>query len=211
MVVTSTPSTASAAEERKRTMAMERAKAAHLSRQLQLRLQYARLKVEHGWQKQNLNEVENLYFRHSHTKPRQSPKDQTLMTLSVSSATQQSPKISNVPDFQTSSSSSTAGDTSETVEGMEAFLQPSAHTSPTPQALASESPTPSIPENAPVSGFEPSPMTAESTAAIPTVAQTRHQPTEFSTTPQLTVTHKQGAPESVPTYPITSYVSREID
>ncbi|KAF9815997.1 hypothetical protein IEO21_04247 [Rhodonia placenta] len=27
---------------------------------------YARLKVEHGWQRQNLNEVENLYFRHTH-------------------------------------------------------------------------------------------------------------------------------------------------
>ncbi|KAJ7916176.1 hypothetical protein B0H13DRAFT_1998495 [Mycena leptocephala] len=42
---------------------MERAKANHLLRQLQLRLQYARLKVDHGWQKQRLNEVENLYFR----------------------------------------------------------------------------------------------------------------------------------------------------
>ncbi|KAF9481741.1 hypothetical protein BDN70DRAFT_505629 [Pholiota conissans] len=31
-----------------------------------MRLQYARLKVEHGWQKQNLNEVENLYFHNSH-------------------------------------------------------------------------------------------------------------------------------------------------
>ncbi|KIM77634.1 hypothetical protein PILCRDRAFT_615634 [Piloderma croceum F 1598] len=30
-----------------------------------MRLQYARLKVEHGWQRQNLNEVENLYFHHS--------------------------------------------------------------------------------------------------------------------------------------------------
>ncbi|KIJ16280.1 hypothetical protein PAXINDRAFT_168443, partial [Paxillus involutus ATCC 200175] len=31
-----------------------------------MRLQYAKLKVEHGWQRQNLNEVENLYFHHSH-------------------------------------------------------------------------------------------------------------------------------------------------
>ncbi|KAG2131019.1 hypothetical protein DEU56DRAFT_914554 [Suillus clintonianus] len=30
-----------------------------------MRLQYAKLKVEHGWQRQNLNEVENLYFHHS--------------------------------------------------------------------------------------------------------------------------------------------------
>ncbi|KAJ7720284.1 hypothetical protein DFH07DRAFT_972653 [Mycena maculata] len=34
-----------------------------LVRQLQLRLQYAKLKVDHGWQQQHLNEVENLYFR----------------------------------------------------------------------------------------------------------------------------------------------------
>ncbi|KAJ7856755.1 hypothetical protein B0H14DRAFT_2752670 [Mycena olivaceomarginata] len=34
-----------------------------LIKQLQMRLQYARLKVDHGWQKQRLNEVENLYFR----------------------------------------------------------------------------------------------------------------------------------------------------
>jgi len=52
--------------EKRRKQTMERAKAVHLSRQLQMRLQYARHKVEHGWQKQNLNEVENLYFHHSH-------------------------------------------------------------------------------------------------------------------------------------------------
>ncbi|KAJ7318192.1 hypothetical protein DFH08DRAFT_892930 [Mycena albidolilacea] len=42
---------------------IEKAKANHLIKQLQMRLQYARLKVDHGWQKQRLNEVENLYFR----------------------------------------------------------------------------------------------------------------------------------------------------
>ncbi|KAG6829946.1 hypothetical protein H0H92_002850 [Tricholoma furcatifolium] len=52
--------------EKRRKQTMERARANHLSRQLQMRLQYARLKVDHGWQKQNLNEVENLYFHHSH-------------------------------------------------------------------------------------------------------------------------------------------------
>ncbi|KAI0372677.1 hypothetical protein BV20DRAFT_963731 [Pilatotrama ljubarskyi] len=41
-----------------------------LSGQLRLRLQYAKLKVEHGWQRQSLSEVENLYFRHTHlTRP----------------------------------------------------------------------------------------------------------------------------------------------
>ncbi|KAH9889066.1 hypothetical protein C8Q73DRAFT_655026, partial [Cubamyces lactineus] len=49
---------------------LDRAKANYLSGQLRLRLQYAKLKVEHGWQKQSLNEVENLYFRHTHlTRP----------------------------------------------------------------------------------------------------------------------------------------------
>ncbi|KAG0696197.1 hypothetical protein DFH29DRAFT_1004790 [Suillus ampliporus] len=53
------------AEQKKRKQTVERAKANHLSKQLQMRLQYAKLKVEHGWQRQNLNEVENLYFHHS--------------------------------------------------------------------------------------------------------------------------------------------------
>ncbi|KAH9931908.1 uncharacterized protein B0H18DRAFT_69963 [Fomitopsis serialis] len=42
--------------------------------QLRLRLQYAKLKVEHGWQRQTLNEVENLYFRHTHkSRPHTTP------------------------------------------------------------------------------------------------------------------------------------------
>ncbi|EJU01647.1 hypothetical protein DACRYDRAFT_116732 [Dacryopinax primogenitus] len=40
----------------------------YLARTLQTRLQYARLKVEHGWTKQTLNEVENLYFHHTRSK-----------------------------------------------------------------------------------------------------------------------------------------------
>ncbi|EIW58812.1 uncharacterized protein TRAVEDRAFT_29278, partial [Trametes versicolor FP-101664 SS1] len=49
---------------------LDKAKANYLSGQLRLRLQYARLKVEHGWQRQSLSEVENLYFRHTHlTRP----------------------------------------------------------------------------------------------------------------------------------------------
>lgn len=56
--------------------AFEKARATHLSRQLRLRLQYAKLKVEHGWIKQNLNEVENLYFRHSRkSRPDSEPDD----------------------------------------------------------------------------------------------------------------------------------------
>ncbi|KAF9643310.1 hypothetical protein BDM02DRAFT_3273107 [Thelephora ganbajun] len=58
--------------------AFEKAKATHLSRQLRLRLQYAKLKVEHGWIKQNLNEVENLYFRHSRKSRPESEPDESL-------------------------------------------------------------------------------------------------------------------------------------
>ncbi|KAI0795048.1 hypothetical protein C8Q75DRAFT_524176 [Abortiporus biennis] len=61
-------------EQRKRKQTLERAKANYLSGQLRLRLQYAKLKVEHGWQRQNLNEVENLYFRHSHLRQLQNPR-----------------------------------------------------------------------------------------------------------------------------------------
>ncbi|GLB41193.1 hypothetical protein LshimejAT787_0904080 [Lyophyllum shimeji] len=67
--------------EKRRKQTMERAKANHLTRQLQMRLQYARLKVDHGWQKQNLNEVENLYFHHSHQRgPKPYPASPTVVT-----------------------------------------------------------------------------------------------------------------------------------
>ncbi|EGN91832.1 hypothetical protein SERLA73DRAFT_80083 [Serpula lacrymans var. lacrymans S7.3] len=65
MVAVSSPQT-NESEQKRRKQTLERAKANHLSKQLQMRLQYAKLKVEHGWQRQNLNEVENLYFHHSH-------------------------------------------------------------------------------------------------------------------------------------------------
>ncbi|KAK7693858.1 hypothetical protein QCA50_003431 [Cerrena zonata] len=60
------PPLVSDVEQKKRKATLERARATYLSGQLRLRLQYAKLKVDHGWQRQNLNEVENLYFRHSH-------------------------------------------------------------------------------------------------------------------------------------------------
>ncbi|KAJ3981706.1 hypothetical protein F5890DRAFT_1533967 [Lentinula detonsa] len=44
-----TPSSSLAVDEGKRRSSMDKTKVSHLSRQLQLRLQYAKLKVEHGW------------------------------------------------------------------------------------------------------------------------------------------------------------------
>ncbi|KAM6494900.1 hypothetical protein JOM56_009523 [Amanita muscaria] len=67
MVTTVSPSVQAHYESDKRKKhTLEKSKVTHLTRQLQLRLQYAKLKVDHGWQRQNLNEVENLYFHHSH-------------------------------------------------------------------------------------------------------------------------------------------------
>ncbi|KAG8978889.1 hypothetical protein FRB94_012963 [Tulasnella sp. JGI-2019a] len=48
----------------KRAKHVEKTKLQHLTKQLAMRLQYAKLKVDHGWARQNLNEVENLYFHH---------------------------------------------------------------------------------------------------------------------------------------------------
>ncbi|KAH8091838.1 hypothetical protein BXZ70DRAFT_952505, partial [Cristinia sonorae] len=52
-------------EERRRKQNMAKARLNYYSHNLKLRLQYAQLKVDHGWQRQTLSEVENLYFRHS--------------------------------------------------------------------------------------------------------------------------------------------------
>ncbi|KAK2467923.1 hypothetical protein APHAL10511_000218 [Amanita phalloides] len=67
--------------DRRKKHSFERARVVHLTRQLQLRLQYAKLKVEHGWQRQNLNEVENLYFHLSHSLRGSNP--QPLLSTAV--------------------------------------------------------------------------------------------------------------------------------
>ncbi|KAI6126898.1 hypothetical protein F5141DRAFT_362433 [Pisolithus sp. B1] len=65
-------------DQKRRKQTLERAKVNHLSKQLQMRLRYARLKVEYGWQRQSLNEVENLYFHHSHLRTSRVPPPATL-------------------------------------------------------------------------------------------------------------------------------------
>jgi len=94
-IMVNTPSIAAAqandSESKRRKQTLERARANHLSRQLQMRLQYARLKVDHGWQKQSLNEVENLYFHHSHMRgPRPYPSSSALTTFAQPSLLQPS-------------------------------------------------------------------------------------------------------------------------
>lgn len=48
----------------KRQQAAHRARMTALHKQLTTRLQYAAFKVEHGWSKQSLSEVENLFYKH---------------------------------------------------------------------------------------------------------------------------------------------------
>ncbi|CAE6461072.1 unnamed protein product [Rhizoctonia solani] len=58
-----------AAYNKRTKLHAEKAKAQQLSRQLKTRLQFARLKVDYGWSRQSLNEVENLYFHLSRARP----------------------------------------------------------------------------------------------------------------------------------------------
>jgi len=76
----STPNNKTNENERRKKQTIERTKVNHLSRQLQMRLQYARLKVDHGWQIQKLNEVENLYFHHAHQRGSKSHSLPSLVT-----------------------------------------------------------------------------------------------------------------------------------
>ncbi|KAG8717386.1 hypothetical protein FRC08_007583 [Ceratobasidium sp. 394] len=58
-----------AAYTKRAKLQAEKTKAQQLSRQLKTRLQFARLKVDYGWTRQSLNEVENLYFHLSRARP----------------------------------------------------------------------------------------------------------------------------------------------
>ncbi|KAG9119591.1 hypothetical protein FRC07_005327 [Ceratobasidium sp. 392] len=62
-----------AAYTKRAKMQAEKTKAQQLSRQLKTRLQFARLKVDYGWTRQSLNEVENLYFHLSRARPTHQP------------------------------------------------------------------------------------------------------------------------------------------
>ncbi|KAG6895062.1 hypothetical protein C0992_003290 [Termitomyces sp. T32_za158] len=68
-----------------------------------MRLQYAKLKVDHGWQKQNLNEVENLYFHHSHQRI---PKPLGSPPMIIAALKEPSTTHSNEADPASNSSSS---------------------------------------------------------------------------------------------------------
>ncbi|KAF8347459.1 hypothetical protein F5887DRAFT_1072439 [Amanita rubescens] len=107
MVTTASSSTQAHDSDKRRKHSIERAKVIHLTRQLQLRLQYAKLKVEHGWQRQNLNEVENLYFHHSRGLKSQ-PTSSTAKVSDVNAEPRAMGVPTTSPDIESANSSQDA-------------------------------------------------------------------------------------------------------
>ncbi|KAH9064587.1 hypothetical protein EDB87DRAFT_1253007 [Lactarius vividus] len=99
MVSTSSPQPDN--DTKRQRLTLEKAKVVNLSKQLQIRLQYARLKVEHGWQRQSLNEVENLYFHHSSLKGKSKARSVSTVAspFSPSTTNGSSPKKTSVDSF----------------------------------------------------------------------------------------------------------------
>ncbi|KAI0299392.1 hypothetical protein B0F90DRAFT_614868 [Multifurca ochricompacta] len=157
-------------ESKRQRLTLEKTKVVNLSKQLQIRLQYARLKVEHGWQRQSLNEVENLYFHHS------TLKGKSKASVSTSS---------------TASSSSSRGSGPSQMAVVKAFPEakqtapPTSVTSPLPAVVVSSSPSLSsgTPHSQSSNSNSP-PLTAESTPT-PSVTPTSAQPMD----PAQLVTH----------------------
>ncbi|SNX85704.1 uncharacterized protein MEPE_04413 [Melanopsichium pennsylvanicum] len=64
----------------------ERTRLMALSKHLMTRLQYANFKVEHGWSKQSLSEVENLYYRQNTSTISNPPPSTSITTSSINTA-----------------------------------------------------------------------------------------------------------------------------
>ncbi|KAG6861182.1 hypothetical protein C0995_002989 [Termitomyces sp. Mi166 len=125
--------------EKRRKQTVERAR---LSRQLQMRLQYAKLKVDYGWQKQNLNEVENLYFHHSHQRIPKSYASPPMTTVTLKELSTTHPPIADPSNssqsslsFRTNPSSLTRSHTSTSL----ASDSPSQNETGAPNASTSQS------------------------------------------------------------------------
>ncbi|QRW25970.1 hypothetical protein RhiXN_11047 [Rhizoctonia solani] len=93
----------------------EKAKAQQLSRQLKTRLQFARLKVDYGWTRQSLNEVENLYFHLSRARPVPQSPTRTEKQEVKAAGPSTPPMLATTP-VQEPSEASTAPSTQSTQE-----------------------------------------------------------------------------------------------
>ncbi|GJJ16114.1 hypothetical protein Clacol_010393 [Clathrus columnatus] len=165
----------------KRRRQIEKTRAANLSKQLQMRLRYARLKVEHGWQ--TLNEVENLYFHHYRgkasldsnpiSKPKKAPPREKVHG---------SPKVDKDRNATASGSSGSAAAMAsskdslitQTPTSMDGHLLPTSHSHSFPTVRNTTSPN--------VGG------TISSTSALSTEADPGNKPADlesFSRSPQI--------------------------
>ncbi|CCO32508.1 hypothetical protein BN14_06568 [Rhizoctonia solani AG-1 IB] len=112
----------------------EKAKAQQLSRQIKTRLQFARLKVDYGWSRQSLNEVENLYFHLSRARPVPQPLTTRIEKQEVQDVGPSTPPMPAATPVQmppeTPTESSTAPSTQSTQE--EVPLSISLHTASLP-------------------------------------------------------------------------------
>ncbi|KIO02529.1 hypothetical protein M404DRAFT_650617 [Pisolithus tinctorius Marx 270] len=145
-------------DHRRRKQTLERAKVNHLSKQLQMRLRYARLKVDYGWQRQSLNEVENLYFHHSHLR---------TSRVAPPPATVTKPHTTNAGDAKEISSLA-----SMLVDDLVTSSQPTDSSSNPDRALALQMSEPSMIDNI----MDPSRSTA---IAVPIATQSSRRNTEY--------------------------------
>ncbi|KAI9438264.1 hypothetical protein H4582DRAFT_1953961 [Lactarius indigo] len=160
MVSTSSPQPDN--DTKRQRITFEKAKVVNLSKQLQIRLQYARLKVEHGWQRQSLNEVENLYFHHSTLKGKSKARSASTLPFpfTPSSSNGSSPKKASVDSFP---------------EPRQGSLPMAPVPSPPPAVVVSPPPT-TTPPLAQGTGTPPSPDNSTPTAEGPSSSRTPSAP-----------------------------------
>ncbi|KAI9513491.1 hypothetical protein F5148DRAFT_1372456 [Russula earlei] len=181
-----TPSIAADHEAKRQRITIERAKVVNLSKQLQIRLQYARLKVEHGWQRQSLNEVENLYFRHSTLKGKsKAPAPSSSSSARPSSslcAAISSPLTASGPSPKAASASSrTTKGAKVAPEANQAAAPPASAPSPPPTVFVSSPPPAAVAVESP-RGSPPLQLSTPAKSASP-YATTRGTPTPSGGTP----------------------------
>ncbi|KAF5391136.1 hypothetical protein D9757_003027 [Collybiopsis confluens] len=161
---------------------------------LQLRLQYAKLKVERGWLNHNLNEVEDLYF--SHSNPRSSYGSQFQVSQqNPSSSSQTHAKVPNSSSTESPATDSSASETTgshsqaprlpsssaDTPEKSRTSHKANVRTDVRVIAPASQRPKSTTSATAPTLTYEPNDQPADLAAAS---ALTSHSSSQPATTPK---------------------------
>lgn len=161
-----------AAYTKRARMHAEKVKAQQLSRQLKTRLQFARLKVDYGWTRQSLNEVENLYFHLSRARPAPQP---PLVRSDVPAEEEQraagpsTPPTAAPTPIQTSLDTPPASQTTQSTE-IETPLFPLSQTQSLPNLSVPPTPVPFLPSSQPT---VPQPTPAPGPRRSPYMERTR--------------------------------------